>query len=199
VLGRYYPAKGGRQFFQPVISLSDKDLPLLSFMNLVEAHVLDAIRREHEIPLPKVRTALGYLRSKFPSKHPLADHSFETDGLDLFIEKYGRLINISSSGQLEMRNVVEAYLRRIERDPKGIPIRLYPFIRKRQLDEPKAIVIDPRVSFGRPVLTGTGIATAVIAQRYKAGESIDDLAEDYGRQRIEIEEAIRCELQLEAA
>ena len=43
------------------------------------------------------------------------------------------------------------------------------------------------------------IATAVIAERYKAGESVDQLAEDYGRNRLEIEEAIRCELPLEAA
>jgi uncharacterized protein (DUF433 family) len=60
-------------------------------------------------------------------------------------------------------------------------------------------VIDPQVSFGRPVLVGTGIPTAVIAGRYKAGESMDALADDYGRQRFEIEEAIRCELALEAA
>jgi uncharacterized protein (DUF433 family) len=49
------------------------------------------------------------------------------------------------------------------------------------------------------VLAGTGIPTAIVAERYKAGESIDELAEDYGRSRKEIEEAIRCELWLEAA
>ncbi|MFQ5925967.1 MAG: DUF433 domain-containing protein [Terriglobia bacterium] len=92
-----------------------------------------------------------------------------------------------------------AHLRRIERDPAGFAVRLFPFTRKRELEEPKVVVIDPYVSFGRPVLVGTGIATAVIAERYKAGESIDDLTDDYGRQRLEIEEAIRCELQLEAA
>ena len=62
-----------------------------------------------------------------------------------------------------------------------------------------AVVIDPYVSFGRPVLVGTGIPTAVIAARYKAGESVDDLADDYGRSREEIEEAIRCERFREAA
>ena len=67
------------------------------------------------------------------------------------------------------------------------------------LEEPRTIVIDPYVSFGRPVLAGTGIATSVIAQRYKAGESIAELAEDYGRSSPEIEEAIRCELWLDAA
>ena len=78
----------------------------------------------------------------------------------------------------------------------GAPL---PFTRKRTLDEPKVIVIDPRLSFGRPVLAGTCIPTAIIAERYKAGESVDDLADDYGRKRLEIEEAIRCELAERAA
>jgi len=199
VVGRHYPTKAGRIFFRPIIGLPDIDRPLLSFMNLVEAYILDAIRRQHKIQLPKVRKALEYLGRTFSSMHPLADHQFETDGLDLFIEKYGKLINISLAGQLAVRTLVQAYLRRIERDTQGIPIRLYPFTRKREIDEPKAIVIDPYVSFGRPVLVGTGIATAVIAERYKAGESVDGLAGDYDRQRFEIEEAIRCELQVQAA
>jgi len=168
-------------------------------MNLVEAHVLDAIRREHEIPLGKVRRALDYLKQQFPSKHPLADQRFETDGLNLFVEKYGRLINISAAGQLAIRRLLEAHLHRIERDREGFAIRLFPFTRKRVPEEPRLVVIDPFVSFGRPVLVGTGIPTAVIAERYKAGESIDLLAKDYDRQRLEIEEAIRCELELQAA
>jgi len=98
-----------------------------------------------------------------------------------------------------MRQLLEAYLKRIERDPRGVPIRLFPFTRKRDSEEPRAIVIDPRVSFGRPVLAGTGIRTATVAERYKAGESIDQLAADYECQPLEIEEAVRCELQLEAA
>lgn len=199
VVGRYYPTEPGPKFFAPIIALPEKELRLLSFMNMVEAHILDAIRREHEISLLKVRRALSYLKTKFPSKHPLANQSFETDGLDLFIERYGRLINISLDGQLAIRSLLMAHLRRIERDSEGIPVRLYPFTRKRQPEEPKAVVIDPHISFGRPILVGTGIVTAVIAGRYKAGESVDDLAEDYGRKRLEIEEAIRCELQLQAA
>ncbi len=178
---------------------SSKTPPLLSFFNLIEAHVLDAIRREHGIPLPKIRIALDYLSRRFPSEHPLAIQEFESDGLNLFIEKFGQLINISQSGQLAMRAILEAYLRRIERDPLGFPCRLYPFTRKGTPDEPRVVVIDPYVSFGRPVLVGTGVPTAVIADRYKAGESIESLADDYGRNRLEIEDAIRSELQLEAA
>ena len=118
----------------------------------------------------------------------------ETDGCDLFVQKFGQLINISREGQLAMRQLLQAHLQRIERDLSGVALRLYPFTRKRENSEPKFIVMDPYISFGRPVLAGTGIPTSVIADRYKAGESVDQLAHDYGRKRPEIEEAIRCEL-----
>jgi uncharacterized protein (DUF433 family) len=203
VSGRIYYGQSGERFSRPVIHVPDPALKLLSFMNLVEIHVLDGIRRKHNIPLEKVRIAVNYLAKQFPSKHPLADQDFQTDGLNLFIQKFRQLINISQEGQLAMQEILQAHLHRIERDVKGIPVRLYPFTRKREFVEsqlePKAVVIDPHVSFGRPVLAGTGIPTAVIAERYKAGESVDDLTKDYGRQRLEIEEAIRCELWTEAA
>jgi uncharacterized protein (DUF433 family) len=197
VLGQHYQSAGGRRLFTPPLEIAQRTPPLLSFLNLVEAHVLDGIRRHQGVTLQNVRTALVYLEKHFPSEHPLADRRFETDGLDLFIEHYGKLINISREGQVTMRDLVAAYLRRVERDPKGIPIRLFPFTRHRQPEEPMSVVIDPRVSFGRPVLVGTGIATEIIAERYKAGESMDDLADDYGRRREEIEEAIRYELQVQ--
>jgi uncharacterized protein (DUF433 family) len=170
----------------------------------VEAHVLDAIRRTHGIALPKVRRAIEFVKRELSSDHPLAERSFETDGVDLFLQEYGQLINVSSDGQLAMKSVLEAYLERIERDSHGIAARLFPFTRKRPASpdvrqEPRTVVIDPRVSYGRPVLVGTGIPTSVLAERYKAGESIRELADDYARPTNEIEEAIRCELQTEAA
>jgi len=168
-------------------------------MNLVEAHVLDALCREHEVPLQTVRKALASLARRVPPPHPLAAQRFETDGVNLFVQYFGALVNISQDGQLAMRALLQAYLRRVERDAHGIVARLYPFTRRGDPNEPRRVVIDPRISFGRPVLAGTGIPTAMLAERYKAGESVDELAKDYGRDRLEIEEAIRCELAVEAA
>ncbi len=199
VAGRKYPTDLGSKFFRPIIQIPDDVRAGLSFANLVEAHVLDAIRRHHQVPLSKIRQAIEYLRKHFSSKHPLAEQRFEIDGLDLFIDKFGQLINVTQSGQIALRELLKAHLHRVEHDAAGTAVRLYPFTRKRDLREPKVVVIDPHISYGRPVLVGTGIPTAVVAERYKAGESIDELAEDYGRSRNEIEEAIRCELWLEAA
>jgi uncharacterized protein (DUF433 family) len=172
---------------------------MLSFVNLVEAHVLDAIRREYSVGLPAVRRTISFVRKELGSKHPLAEQKFETDGKDLFIRKLGELITVSKGGQRAIPEVLNAYLKRIEWDLQGFPTRLYPFTRQRDLVQPKVVMIDPRVSFGRPVLAGTGIRTELVAERYKAGESIDELARDYGRNRAEIEEAVRCELAIKAA
>ncbi|MBP6824801.1 MAG: hypothetical protein KA368_24860, partial [Acidobacteria bacterium] len=167
VKGREYPVDGGskRKFFKPVILLPNQRIQRLSFMNLVEAHVLNGIRRIENIPFRKVRQAIEYLEKKYPSKHPLADRLFQTDGVDLLIEDLGKLINVSRHGQIEMREIVDKYLRRIDRDPaKHLPIRLYPFLRStHQAEEPLSVVIDPLVSFGQPTLVKTGIPTAVIA------------------------------------
>jgi uncharacterized protein (DUF433 family) len=57
-----------------------------------------------------------------------------------------------------------------------------------------SIVIDPRVSFGRPVISGTGIPVAVIAGRFRAGESIAAIAEDYRQPEASIHAAIRASI-----
>ena len=193
VKGRPYKVKSGaKKFFTPLILLPNESRPLLSFMNLVEAHVLNAIR-SHNVPLYKVREALDYVQQAFPSRHPLADQSFETDGKDLFIREIGNLINASRRGQYEMKEVMDVYLHRIQRDSTGYPRRLYPFVGSADSAAPKLIMIDPFISFGRPVIAGTGISTAIISERREAGEDITELAEDYGRSETEIKTAILYE------
>ena len=196
--GRSYHVETGHTKVRPIIEAPNEG-SILSFINLIEIYVLDAIRRKHSIPFPKVQTAVQYLKKHFNSRHPLADAEFETDGINLFIQKFEHFINVSDDGQLAMREILKARLQRIDRDPKGLPIRLYPFIRSADPVEPKFVVIDPYVAFGRPSIAGTRITTVSIAERFRAGESILALAEDYARSSDQIEEAIRCELHSEAA
>ena len=196
----------GQGDFQPVLSVQNRGrVPLLSFVNVVEAYVLNALRREHEIPLRKGRAVLRLLNRLFPGgeAHPLADRDLLTEGREVFVEHLGALVS-APRGQLAIREMLQAHLRRVDRDPMGRASRLYLFTRKAQdapslLREPRVVMMDPEIQFGRPVLAGTGTPTLVIVDRYKAGESITDLARDYDRPPEEIEEAIRCELPLPTA
>ena len=199
-VGQTYAHRGERRQFHAVIRPADPKSKSLSFSNLVEAYVLTAIRRKHHIGLPTIRRGLAYLTEKFGSKRPLLEEQFATNRVDLFVERLSQIINISKNGQLEMADLIRAYLERIERDAKGLPIKLYPFMRSQPpREQPRTVVIDPRVSFGRPVIAGTGIPTAVLAERYKAGDRIHELARDYGAAEEAVEDAIRCELDLKAA
>jgi len=60
--------------------------------------------------------------------HPLISHEMQTNGVDLFVERLGKLINISQDGQIAIRDVLKDALKRIERDDAGLPVKLYPYI-----------------------------------------------------------------------
>lgn len=187
--------RSDRSNFEPVISVPPAEIVQLSFVNLVEAHVLVALRRVHKVRLQDIRVALDTLEKQFPEQsHPLAFKSFATDGKDLFLKHIEQLINLSKRGQLEMEEIIDMYLHRIEHDASG-PIILYPFTRDplQKYEQPKAVFMNPYISFGRPVLAGRGVPTELVFERFNAGELMDTLAEDYGRKRWEIEEAIRYE------
>ena len=195
-----FRADGKTRRFRPLIRLDANDRRALSFLNLVEAHVLAAIRRQHHIPLPKVRQALAFVSKKLGTNRPLAELEFQTDGVDLFLEKLGSLINVTQEGQTEMAEIIRDHLKRIERDSKGVPVRLFLFTHHDSIrDQPSPVVVDPEIAFGRPVLTGRSVPTAVLADRFKAGDTLSQLAEDYDTSPQQIEEALRCELERKAA
>ena len=73
----------------PVFTMDDPERRFLSFMNLVEAHILAGIRRKQGVRLPQVRRALDYVRRTCGVERPLIDQGFQTDGHFLFVEWTG--------------------------------------------------------------------------------------------------------------
>jgi uncharacterized protein (DUF433 family) len=187
----------------PVIPIARRNPPFLSFMDLLECWILASLRHKEGIPMPNIRAAVETLREKYNSKHPLVESEFETDGVHLFVRDAIGLVNLSMRDQRVLEGIMKAYLRRIDRDIEGVARRLYPFTRKSYLrefvDVPKLVMIDPTISFGRPVLIQSGISTAVLASRHRGGDSIQSLAREYGRKTNEIEEAIQWETRASAA
>lgn len=193
----------------PVIQLPDPKRSMLSFMNLVEAYVVSSITRVEKVRFDKVRSTLNFFEKQSSSKHPLTSNELWTDGFNIFVETSGDVICASLQGQQVIKEVVSQYLRRIDRDIDSSPLRIYPFSKENKFAvsdnhasenankilelSPKNISIDPLVSFGRPTLAGTGIATNVIAGRFVAGESAEELAKDYDITETQVEEAVSYE------
>jgi uncharacterized protein (DUF433 family) len=187
--GQDYPTKRGTRRARPVVHPANSAPLGLSFWNLVECSVLFTMRKQHQVSLQKVRRALDYVAKEIGSQRPLIDQEFSTDGVGLFVEHYGKLIEASKLGQTAMREVLQAGLTRIERDEAGLAARLFPW--RVDPHEPRIIAVDPRVAFGQPVLTDTRVPVEIIFDRYRAGDSMDHLANDYRVTRDVIEDLVR--------
>jgi len=192
VLGRPYPSGQTVATFQPLIKPARRKPLLFSFYNLVEAHVLRALRAEHGVAIRAVRNALRYAERTEKIDRLLLRRDLLTEAGKLFLAKYGELIELSASGQLAMRKVFEEHLKRVEWDEWQFPVRLYPYTPIASTSV-RPIVIDPNIAFGRPIVLKAGISTHAIAERIDAGESVADLAEDYDLKPDEIEEAVLYE------
>lgn len=182
----------GRRGARPVTAIAQARPPALSFFNLVEVHMLDAMRAER-VPMPAIRRALEYVERELHIARPLIDERFQTDGVNLFVERCGRLVNATGNGQIAMRAILRDYLRRIEFGRDHIAERLFPLAPDLARSDRRPVMFDPRVAFGRLVVAGTGVPTDVIASRHRAGESVAALARDYELDRQQIEDALAWE------
>ena len=190
LVGRGYPKGEAHARFHPLIKpVSDQPLQL-SFFNLIEAHVLRALRTEHGVALAELRKAISYAEKKLQLNRLLLSPELRTHAGQVFLNRYVELINLSASGQLAMRKMFEDHLRRVEWDAWKFPVRLYPYIDTPASSAARPIAIDPQVAFGRPVVRRAGVSTAAIASRLDAGETVEALAEDYDLSRDEIEQAV---------
>jgi hypothetical protein len=103
VLGRPYLTARGLSQFPHVLNLAKKDPATLSFSSLIEAHVLRSLRTEHGVPLIAVHQALAYAQRELQIDQLLLREELCTAGGQLFLDRYGKLANLSASGQIAMR------------------------------------------------------------------------------------------------
>jgi uncharacterized protein (DUF433 family) len=180
----------------PLINIADPTNAMFSFFNLAEAHILSVTVRIHGIRLRTIRDAIDEMKVENLTnpEHPLLSREFYTDGVDLFVKHLQKRINVSQFGQLGLREIVDSYLQRIERDEEFKPTKLYP-----AKQTGKVVCILPTVSSGRPVIDGTGIPVASVWNRYQAGDDVELLAEDYEIPEVQIEGAIQYAEQLRVA
>ena len=171
----------------------DKEHGLLSFNNLVELHVLGGLRQRYpRIKRSDVHEAVRTVREKLGIDNPLANADFETDGVHLFIQRLDELENVSRSGQMAMKQILQSLLRRVDRDEEQLARRLFPTYGaiERGHERDRLVVIDPRRSFGRPIVARTGTPVHTLAGKYDAGEGVEEIAEAYRCTPAEVEEAI---------
>ncbi|HMN80631.1 MAG TPA: DUF433 domain-containing protein [Burkholderiaceae bacterium] len=187
--------------FRQVLEPADSDHRLLSFGNLCEAHILATIRREHKVSLPKVRDALQRVAARGTAR-PLLNQRFLVAPKGKLAVLEGDDVRImDESEQLAFGALLREAMTRIEWSDRQLPVRLFPPATSVYASggvEARSVAIDPRIGFGRPILASAGVPTSVVRERFAGGDSIDDIAEDFGVGPPDIEEALRFEQRLAA-
>ena len=190
------PSKLNGKLVAPLIAAADPTRALYSFYNLTEAHLLSMTTRFHRVKIISVRRAMQHLRddSLHEVPHPLLSQEFMTDGRHIWLKQLEKRIDLSQYGQLGLAPILDTYLERIERDASFKPKKLFPLGQ-----QGKVVSIVPTVSSGRPIIEGTGIPVATIWNRFKAGDPVNYLAEDFEISADQVNGAIGYIEQLSAA
>ena len=195
VRGQDYRRKHDVARFRPVIKRPDPRDTRLSFNNLLETHVLRALREVHEVQLRTVRRAIDDAERRHGIQRLLISAQLRSSGGQLFLDSYFHLVSLDAASQWAMRSVLKQYLTRVrladaapEEAPEFFPIPRNPRHRDRDL-----ILLSPLVAFGQPIIKRVGVSTRAIAERVNAHEDPASVMGDYGLNEDEFDEAVRYE------
>jgi len=205
---RGYRGPTGRRH-PPMLKPADGRHLLLSFYNLVEAHILEAARRRH-VSTKRLRIAVEWANEKLPGPHPLLTHEFKTAGRRIFVQKLAEgTVEASRYGQvfsLKMAPTLRKFLKSIIRGPDDLPIEIHPIRpapaeakppkgeekkEKRVYVSESPLAINPKICSGRPVVKGTDVLASILNHRAHANESLADLAKDYDLDKSEVFKVVK--------
>ena len=174
----------------PVLPGRERKQPL-SYMELVEVAFVSYFRRAG-VPLNQIRKAREYVASNFETAHPFTEYRFKTEGHHILMDYFkidvnresGKIIVADAAGQLAWTNLMGDRFAEFDYE-LDLALTWHPAGRD------SAVKIDPRIAFGEPI--ADGIPTFVIKGRWTAGESIEEIEEDFGISQEVIRDALRFE------
>ena len=173
-----FPARGGQA-----------SVPFIGF---AEAYVLAAFRRAG-VPMQRIRPAVEALGRGIGVEHALASRRLYTDGAEVLYdyassegdEELGGL-TVVRTGQRQFAALVRDYLKRITYGQDGWAARL-----RLATYAHAEVIVDPQRAFGLPILAHGGARVEDLLDRFVAGDTLADIAEDFGVPEPEVEDVVR--------
>lgn len=171
--------------------LQDEDFDAISFADLLEVRFVNAFRK-YGVSLQTIRTAARHAREMFGTNYPFTNRRFRTDGRGIFAEA------LRETGETEMMDlgkkqyVFDKVVRPslysgIEFGEDELATRWFP------VPQSKAVVLDPQIAFGKPIVTEVGVRTDILYDAYLAEDDKHVVARLYEVPLSAVEHAIRFE------
>jgi hypothetical protein len=166
--------QGERRAYEPLIRTALPTLDgqqALTFVELVEMMFIKGFRKAG-VSWNTIREAASVAARLYETEHPFAMRQFFADPKGVYAalkeaDDTESLVQLTGSGQHVIGEVVKPYLGQLEFDPLEVPTRWWP------MGKEGRIVVDPAVSFGRPMVADAGIPTRALAEALEAEQRYD--------------------------
>lgn len=185
----------GNAMSEPVVTslTAEHGQPSIPFAGLVEAMVAAAFRRAG-VSMQHIRRSLKALAVEMGIEHALASRRLYTDGAAILYDyaqehDQERALAVAVTGQRVFTPVIERYLKRIVYDEAGWANSVVLPITPREL-----VIADPRRAFGRPIFAKGGAPMDEVLNRFRAGEPLRSVADDFDLPQEDVEDVIRAAL-----
>ncbi|MCH8088728.1 MAG: DUF433 domain-containing protein [Chloroflexi bacterium] len=164
-------------------------------MELIETAFV-AFFRNMGVSLHRLRKARGYIAQTFGFEFPFAEYKFMTEGVHVLMDyawfeqeaEFKELIVADAGGQLGWSHMLSEKFAEFDYEDVGklrLAMRWHPASRQ------SPVIIDPRIAFGAP--TVKGLPTWVVKGRWDAGESLEEIVEDFDVQEKDVRHALDFE------
>lgn len=150
----------------------------VTFQDFVQTLAIRAIRQQHNVALPKIRSAIQFAEQSYGLRFPLARrHTMFLMGRELVIcpdgERYV-LATGKSRSNLLIKQIAEPFLQELTFDDSGFASR-YNLLRWGDF----TATMDPSVQFGQPYLQECGVSTLALYEAFQSEGSIEAAADVY--------------------
>jgi uncharacterized protein (DUF433 family) len=175
----------------------------LNYLELVEVAFV-AFFRNQGVPMDRIRQARDFCAQRLNAERPFTEYEFKTEGMHMLLdidqlhsdEAFEQFFTIPGAttedmviaadmhGQLAWRPLMGDKFAEFEYD-YDLALRWHP------AGYQSLVVIDPRYSFGAPMVDG--LPTWVIKGRYLAAESLDEITNDFDVSELAVLDALTFE------
>lgn len=191
--GYTFAYRGTRLTMPPIIGREPEpgEPPILTFADLIEIRFLDAFRQKG-VSTKALRIASQRAKELLGRHHPFSTQIFKSDGRTILAEITKEtgdkaLLDILSD-QFVFETVIASYLYAgLDFNELKEPARWWP------MGKDRAVVIDPRRSFGAPIVSKAGIPTKILKNAVDAEKSVEFVAKWYGAEIDEVKDAVEFE------
>ena len=129
-----------------------------TFPDLMELRIVNAFHSAG-VSWRRIRRTAEYARERFNVDFPFSYRRFQTDGREIFVRSDDGLEKVSAKGQFAFVEIIGPSLFEPMEYVDDVPVRWFPAVEWGLKSVGREVMVDPRRSFGAPVIRERSIPT----------------------------------------